>query len=46
MKYYFQQIAPEMDWRKAKVKLWKSVDALGKEGSVEKETGIRKRILS
>jgi hypothetical protein len=46
MRYYFRQITAKMDWRKAKVKLWKSVDAFGKEGSRKKEIGIRKRILS
>jgi len=46
MEYYFHQIAPKMDWRKAKVKLWKSVDVFGKEGSRKKEIGIRNRILS
>jgi len=34
-----------MDWREAKVKLWKSVDSFGKEGSEEKERGIAARIL-
>jgi hypothetical protein len=46
MKHYFRQIAPKMDWRKAKVKLWKSVDVFGKEGSRKKEKGIRGRILA
>jgi hypothetical protein len=46
MKHYFRQIAPKMDWKKAKVKLWKSVDVFGKEGSRKKEAGIRNRILS
>jgi hypothetical protein len=45
MKYYFRQIAPKMDWKKAKAKLWRSVDAFGKEGSRKKEKGIKERIL-
>jgi hypothetical protein len=45
MRYYLRQIAPKMDWRKAKVKLWKSVDVFGKEGSRKKEKGIRDKIL-
>ena len=45
MEYYFKQIAPDMDWRKAKSKLWQSVDVFGKEGSVQKEEGIKNRIL-
>ncbi|MBS3919815.1 MAG: hypothetical protein KG012_13110 [Deltaproteobacteria bacterium] len=46
MKHYFGQIAPKMDWRKAKEKRWRSVDVFGKEGSRKKEVGIKKRILS
>jgi hypothetical protein len=46
MKHYFRQIAPKMDWRKAKVKLWRNVDVFGKEGSRKKEKGIRDRILA
>jgi len=46
MRYYFRQIAPKMNWRKAKIKLWKSVDVFGKEGSKKKEKGIKNRILS
>lgn len=46
MKHYFRQIAPEMDWRKAKINLWKSVDVFGKEGSKKKEKSIKNRILS
>jgi hypothetical protein len=46
MKYYFRQIAPKMNWKKAKVKLWRSVDSFGKEGSKKKEQGIKKRVLS
>ena len=38
-------LAPEMDWREAKVKLWRSVDAFGAEGSPEKEEAIRTQIL-
>jgi hypothetical protein len=34
-----------MDWREAKVKLWRSVDSFGKEGSVEKEREIAQRIV-
>jgi len=45
MEYYFKQIAPDMDWRIAKSKLWQSVDVFGKEGSVQKEEGIKNRIL-
>jgi len=36
MRYYFRQIAPKMDWKKAKAKLWRSVDSFGKEGSRKK----------
>jgi len=46
MRYYFHQIAPKMNWRKAKIKLWKSVDVFGKEGSKKKEKGIKDKILS
>jgi hypothetical protein len=46
MEYYFRQIAPEMDWRKAKSKLWRSVEDLGKEGSTKKEKAIRNRVFS
>jgi hypothetical protein len=45
MKFYFQQLAPEMDWREAKATLWRSVDVFGKEGSPEKEAAIRIQIL-
>ena len=45
MEFYFQQLAPEMDWREAKLKLWRSVDVLGAEGSPEKEEAIRIQIL-
>jgi len=45
MKHYFRQIAPEMDWREAKGKRWRSVGVFGKEGSPEKEEGIKKRIF-
>jgi len=45
MEFYFRQLAPEMDWREAKVKLWRSVDAFGAEGSPEKEEAIRTQIL-
>jgi hypothetical protein len=43
--FYFRQIAPEMDWREAKLKLWRSVDVFGPEGSPEKESAIRTQIL-
>ena len=46
MKHYFRQIAPKMGWRKAKMKLWRSVDVFGKEGSRKKEKSIRERVLS
>jgi hypothetical protein len=46
MKHYFRQIAPKMDWKRAKVKLWRAVDVFGKEGSRKKEKGITDRILS
>ncbi|MGH7371741.1 MAG: hypothetical protein ACREJK_07855 [Candidatus Methylomirabilales bacterium] len=45
MEFHFQQIAPEMDWREAKLKLWRSVDGFGPEGSPEKEEAIRAQIL-
>jgi hypothetical protein len=45
MDYYFSQIVPEMDWRKAKSKLWRSVEDLGKEGSTKKEKAIRNRVF-
>jgi len=45
MEFYFQQLAPEMNWREAKIKLWRSVDAFGAEGSQEKEAAIRLQIL-
>ena len=45
MRYYFCQIAPKMNWKRAKVKLWRAVDVFGKEGSRKKEKGIRDRIL-
>ena len=41
---YFRQIASEMDWREAKIKLWRSVEVFGIEGSPEKEEAIEKRI--
>ena len=41
---YFRQIASEMDWRDAKIKLWRSVEVFGIEGSPEKEEAIEKRI--
>ena len=46
MEHYLGQVAPEMDWKEAKVKLWRSVDVFGKEGSAEKEEGIKSRILN
>lgn len=45
MEFYFHQLAPEMDWREAKFKLWGSVDAFGPEESPEKEASIRHQIL-
>ncbi len=45
MEFYFRQIAPEMDWREAKGKLWRSVDVFGPEGCPEIETAIRNQIL-
>ncbi len=45
MEHYFRLIAPEMPWTEARVKLWKSLDVFGKEGSPEKEEAIRRRIL-
>ena len=45
MEHYFQQLAPEMDWREVKIELWQSVDVFGKEGTTEKEEAIRTRIL-
>ena len=45
MEFYFQQLAPEMDWREAKLKLWRSVDVFGAEGTPEKEAGICNQIL-
>ena len=45
MAHYFKQIAPDMDWTDAKTTLWRSVDVFGKEGSVQKEDGIKRRIL-
>ncbi len=34
-----------MDWREAKLKFWRSVDAFDPEGSAEKESAIRAQIL-
>ena len=45
MEFYFQQLAPEMNWREAKLKFWRSVDVFGTEGSPEKEEAIRTQIL-
>ncbi len=45
MKFYFDQLAPEMEWHKARIKFWRSMDVFGKEGSLEKEHGIKNRIL-
>lgn len=44
MEFYFRQIAPEMDWREARVKFWRSVEVFGIEGSPEKEEAIENRI--
>ena len=46
MEFYFRQIAPEMDWKEAKVKLWRSVELFGIEGSPVKEEAIENRILT
>ena len=46
MEHYFGQISPYADWKVSKVKLWRSVDVFGKEGSRKKEVGIRKRIIA
>lgn len=35
-----------MDWREAKVKLWRSVEVFGIEGSPEKEKAIENQTLS
>ncbi len=43
--YYFQQVAPGMDWREARDKLWRSVEIFGIEGSPEKEKGIESQIV-
>ncbi len=45
MEFYFRQIAPETDWREARIKLWRSVEVFGIEGSSEKEEGIENRIM-
>jgi hypothetical protein len=45
MEHYFRRLAPEKDWQIARQELWRSVDVFGKEGSQEKENGIRSRIL-
>jgi hypothetical protein len=42
---YFRQIAPETDWREARIKHWRSVEVFGIEGSPEKEEGIENRIM-
>lgn len=46
IKFYFDQLAPEMEWHKATIKFWRSVDVFGKEGSAEKEQAIKNRILT
>jgi len=46
MKYYFDQVAPHMGRPRAKVRLWRKVDVFGREGSIEKEAGIKNRILA
>jgi len=46
MEHYLGQMAPDMDWKESTVKLWRSVDVFGKEGSAEKEKGIKNRILN
>ncbi len=45
MEFSFRQIAPGIDWREAKVKLWRSVEVFGIEGSSEKEEGIENQIM-
>jgi hypothetical protein len=45
MEHYFGQISPNANWKVSKDKLWRSADVFGKEGSSEKEAGIRKRII-
>jgi hypothetical protein len=45
MVYYFRQLDPEMNLQEARLRLWRSVDVFGKEGSLEKEEGIKKQIL-
>jgi|GEM_PF-1977811 len=45
MKFYFDKLAPEMEWHKARIKFWRSMDVFGKEGSLEKENGFKNRIL-
>ena len=46
MEHYLRQMVPKMEWKEAKVKLWRSVDVFGKEGSAEQEEGIKNRILN
>ncbi len=46
MEHYLGQVALDMEWEEARVKLWRSVDVFGKEGSTEKEKGIKNRILN
>jgi hypothetical protein len=45
MRHYFSQIAPDALPEQAAKQLWRSVDVFGKEGSLEKELGIKKAIL-
>lgn len=45
MEFSFPQLAPEMDWREAKTKLWRTVDIFGPEGSAEKEAAPRRQVL-
>jgi hypothetical protein len=41
MKHYLGQVAPEMDWNQAKVKLWRSVDVFGKREALKRKKGSR-----
>jgi hypothetical protein len=45
MQFYFRQLAPRMDWKTARERLWRSVDPLGREGSRAKEKAIERQIL-
>ncbi len=45
MAFYFAQVAPDQDWREAKLALWRSVDGFGPEGSAQKERAIAACVL-